>query len=215
MVGVQTPVGQQIQMRVEQLPVQFVARQATPSARTEDTQHRFGVLHCAYLPVICVSGHLAPFALRPAFPASLAGRYSCDYYGASVTSRTRVLRVIPRSSSSYVLARLRRPIHLLESPHWGSLRIPEIAPATYTCRRRIRHRFQASFRRMMSCIFWRLGFRQSSFRHITRVPQRPAPYAWTRPPLSWQATVPVTLRIKVSHQTQKPPSEFLPAPLGI
>ena len=28
---------------------------------------------------------LAPFALRAAFPPSLAGRYSRDYYGASVT----------------------------------------------------------------------------------------------------------------------------------
>jgi hypothetical protein len=31
------------------------------------------------------------------------------------------------------------------------------------CERRARHRFQASFRWMDSCIFWRLGFRQSSF----------------------------------------------------
>ena len=31
------------------------------------------------------------------------------------------------------------------------------------CERRTRHRFQASFRWMNSCIFWRLGFRQSSF----------------------------------------------------
>ena len=30
-------------------------------------------------------GHLAPFALYPAFPDSLAGRYSHDYYEASVT----------------------------------------------------------------------------------------------------------------------------------
>jgi len=28
---------------------------------------------------------LAPFALRTAFPSSLAGRYSRDYYGACVT----------------------------------------------------------------------------------------------------------------------------------
>lgn len=32
-----------------------------------------------------MSDHLAPFALRTAFPSSLAGRYSCDYYEASVT----------------------------------------------------------------------------------------------------------------------------------
>lgn len=31
------------------------------------------------------------------------------------------------------------------------------------CERRTRHRFQASFRWMDHCIFWRLGFRQSSF----------------------------------------------------
>jgi len=31
------------------------------------------------------------------------------------------------------------------------------------CGRRTRHRFQASFRWMDHCIFWRLGFRQSSF----------------------------------------------------
>ena len=68
---------------------------------------------------------------------------------------------------------------------------------------------------MGTCIFWRLGFRQSSFRHITRVPQRPVPYAWARPPVSWHALVPFTFRIQVSHQTQEPPSEFLPAEPGI
>jgi len=33
----------------------------------------------------CHPHHLAPFALRTAFPSSLAGRYSRDYYGACVT----------------------------------------------------------------------------------------------------------------------------------
>ena len=36
-------------------------------------------------------------------------------------------------------------------------------------RRRDRRRLQASFRRGTSYPFWRLGFRQSSFRHITRI----------------------------------------------
>ena len=36
-------------------------------------------------------------------------------------------------------------------------------------RRRGRRRLQASFRRASNCTFWRLGFRQSSFRHITRI----------------------------------------------
>jgi hypothetical protein len=54
-------------------------------------------------------------------------------------------------------------------------------------------RLQASSRRMRSCIIWRLGFRQSSFRHITRVPQHLAPHAWARPLLSWHALVPFHL----------------------
>jgi hypothetical protein len=64
-------------------------------------------------------------------------------------------------------------------------------------------------------IFWRLGFRQSSFRLITRVPQSTVPNVWTRSLVSWHALVPFTFRIQVSHQTQEPPSEFLPAEPGI
>jgi hypothetical protein len=52
-------------------------------------------------------------------------------------------------------------------------------------------------------------------RHIPRVPQRADPNAWARPLLSWHALVPFTFRIQVSHQTQEPPSGFLPAALGI
>ena len=54
------------------------------AALTQDTQHRFGVLHYAYLPDLMCPLHLAPFALRTAFPPSLAGRDSGDYYEASV-----------------------------------------------------------------------------------------------------------------------------------
>jgi len=51
-----------------------------------------------------VSGHLAPFALRTAFPPSLAGRDSGDYYEASVAiglapgrrSRVRLCRTWQR-----------------------------------------------------------------------------------------------------------------------
>jgi hypothetical protein len=38
------------------------------------------------------SGHLCPFALRVAFPLSLVGRYSHDYYGHSVTLGLAPLR---------------------------------------------------------------------------------------------------------------------------
>lgn len=84
-VGVDPPVGQQIQLRVEQLPIQLLTRQLPPAAPTQDTQHRFGVLHFAYLPILIgIFKHLAPLALWTAFPSALAGRCSCDYYGASV-----------------------------------------------------------------------------------------------------------------------------------
>ena len=46
-----------------------------------------------------------------------------------------------------------------------------------------RRRFQASFRRALFRAFWRLGFRQSSFRHIARISRHTAPYAWARSPV--------------------------------
>jgi hypothetical protein len=86
------PPGEQVQLRVEHLPVQFLARQALPAALTDDAKYRFGALHFAYLPVTLKSFHLCPFALRAAFPPSLAGRYPCDYYGHSVTIGLAPLR---------------------------------------------------------------------------------------------------------------------------
>jgi hypothetical protein len=68
---------------------------------------------------------------------------------------------------------------------------------------------------MEHCIFWRLGFRQSSFRHVARVSQRIAPYAWTRPLVGCHAAVPLTFRRQVRHQTQEHPTKFLPATQGI
>ena len=47
------------------------------------TVSAFCITHTSWHPVIL--NRLAPFALRAAFPPSLAGRYSRDYYGASVT----------------------------------------------------------------------------------------------------------------------------------
>jgi hypothetical protein len=84
LVGVDAPVGQQIQLRVEQLSIQLRARQTTLAALTQDTQNRFGALHYAYLPNWICPLHLTPFALQAAFPPSLAGRDSGDYYEASV-----------------------------------------------------------------------------------------------------------------------------------
>ena len=69
-------------------------------------------------------------------------------------------------------------LNLLDCPHWATLRAPEVAATAKRCRRRARRRYRVSCRRTMPCIFWRLGFRQSSFRHITRVPRRVTPDTW-------------------------------------
>ena len=55
----------------------------------------------------------------------------------------------------------------------------------------------------------------ADFRHIARVSRRAAPDTRARPPLFWHALVPFTFRIAVSHQTQGPSSESLPAAPGI
>jgi len=55
------------------------------------------------------------------------------------------------------------------------------AASTWTPRGKGRRRLQASFRRASICAFWRLGFRQSGFRHIARAARPTAPYAWARP----------------------------------
>ena len=130
--------------------------------------------------------------------------------------------MIPRSSLSYVLAQLRCPTHLLECPHWASLRAPEVALAAKECLRRTRRRFRASFRRTDICIFRRLGFRQSSFHLIARIARRAAPYAWTQPPLSWHALFPYCpfrLRLAIRFKNNPPsPSrlhrEYNRAPRG-
>src|ERR1700730_16278392 len=80
---------------------------------------------------------------------------------------------------------------------------PEVATEKYSLHHRGRRRFQASFRRVRLFTFWRLGFRQFRFRHITRASQHLVPYAWARPLVSWHAIVPFTFRIQVSHQAQR------------
>ena len=76
-------------------------------------------------------------------------------------------------------------------PRQGIAPAPQrIAASTCLPCGRGRRRLQASFRRVPDCAFWRLGFRQSSFRHITRIPRRTAPYAWARSPVSWPANFP-------------------------
>jgi hypothetical protein len=64
--------------------VQYAAGFRLPCAhRISVTVSAFCITHTSWYPESF--NRLAPFALRAAFPPSLAGRYSRDYYGASVT----------------------------------------------------------------------------------------------------------------------------------
>jgi hypothetical protein len=111
--------------------VQFAAGFRLPGARRIPvTVPALCITHTSRHPVIL--NRLAPFALRAAFPPSAAGRYSRDYYGASVTAGLASRPVIPRSSLSYVLARPRLPVHLLGCPRWAS-------PRHWRCARTQRH----------------------------------------------------------------------------
>src|SRR5450759_4587955 len=169
MVGIDAAVGQEIQLRVEHLPVETFKRQATPSAFTKDTQHRFGLLHFAYLlgwyehPIAW-----PPLPVRTAFPSSLAGRYPCDYYGASVTMRARARQVISRSSLTYLTRDLGVPFVSFNA-------LAGHRPVLWRCTGGTTTPMQitgAGFGRLSGgCDFpsleTRLGFRQSSFRLIT------------------------------------------------
>ena len=79
-----------------------VALQRLCRSVTENTKDYFSILHFASSAAPFMFNRLCPFALRPAFPASLTGRYSCDYYGHSVAIELAFLRTIPRSSVLYV-----------------------------------------------------------------------------------------------------------------
>src|SRR6266540_6766914 len=57
-------------------------------------------------------------------------------------------------------------------PSLGIARTMEVASTYIPCRRMVRHRFQASFRRVRVFTERRLDFKQSSLCHITRVPSR-------------------------------------------
>ena len=90
-------------------------------------------------------------------------------------------------------------------PSLGIAPALEVRPHPTPCARSAGHRFHASFRRGKVYPGWRLGFRQSSFSHIARVPSARRPYASARPLVSWHALVPFTFQIQVSHQTQEYP----------
>src|SRR5260370_188216 len=140
----------------------------------------------------------APSPCGPAFPASLAGRCSCDYYGHSVAIGLAPAgdpAVRPRRTCR---ARHRPPTHLLNRPRWAAPRVTEAAPA---------HGFMPGpdaapvpgvIPEGAHIHHWRLGFKQSSLGHITRVLRHPPLDASNPPPLSYHPLVPFTFPPRVA-----------------
>jgi hypothetical protein len=130
LVGADVAVGQQVQALAEHLPAKLRERQALPAALAGDAQHRPGFPHCAYL---TVSSCPSPVPLRPAARlsrASLAGRDPCDYHGHSAAPGLASGR---RSRVHYrrpYLARLRRPVRLLQCPGTSAFALATPIPAT-------------------------------------------------------------------------------------
>ena len=79
LVGVDVPVGQQVQVLVEHLPVKLRERQALPAALAENAKYHCGFLHCASLMVPYRSIACAPSPCGPSLAVSrLDGRYPAD-----------------------------------------------------------------------------------------------------------------------------------------
>jgi hypothetical protein len=91
---------------------------------------------------LVMSDRLVCFALWAAFPPSLAGRNSCDYYQTSVAVGLASRRRSHVRPCRTCRAERRRPTHLLECPHWASPCTPEVASANERYQRRARHRFR-------------------------------------------------------------------------
>jgi len=75
-------------------------------------------------------------------------------------------------------------------PSLGIAPLPGVAAGTSAACRRGGTGYRRLSGGCPNCTFWRLDFRQSSFRHITRTSRHAVPYAWTRQPVSWHAIFP-------------------------
>jgi hypothetical protein len=88
---------------------------ASGSPVTHPIWRSSGYRHSA--PCLPWMGRLPPFALSLAFPASLVGRCSHDYYGGCVTLGLAPRRRSRGLSRQYVQARCRCPTHPLVRSH--------------------------------------------------------------------------------------------------
>src|SRR5262249_1346515 len=120
LVGVDAPVGHQVQVLVEHLSVELIARQAFPAALAEDFKHHFGFLHYAYLAVLAIQ---SPVPLRPVVRLSRSPDWQAVTPATTTgTPSPRIARApgsIPRSPRCTCRAGLRRPVCPLECPDWA------------------------------------------------------------------------------------------------
>jgi hypothetical protein len=107
------------------------------------------------------------------------------------------------TSSPYVPARRRPPTHLLDRPHWATLRSLEVARSHGSCPGRPRSPVTGVVPAGAHSHRWRLGFKQSSLGHIARILRHPAMDASRRPPLHRHALVPFRFPIQVSRSIQE------------
>jgi hypothetical protein len=99
-------------------------------------------------------------------------------------------------------------------PSLGIAPSPEGCDGDFTRPSQGWHRFQASFPADVNFHLLEIGIEAIKLSPYHAGPQSTVPTPGTRPLVSWHALAPFTFRIQVSHQTQEPPFEFLPAGPG-
>jgi hypothetical protein len=154
-----------------------------------------------------MSSYLSPFAMWTAFPPS-------DYYGDSVAIGLAPRRPSRASVAQYVIARFRQPTHLLCEliVRWLNLRRCKFPKRTGLAQVDIANSHRSD---EPSADILRLGFKQSSLCHVTRVSRSGDVGGCSRSPLSQHAEL--TRPLSASGWLGDPGiiSESLPPSAGI
>ena len=146
-------------------------------------------------PLLGSSGHLSPFALYTAFPCSLDGRHTVDYYGDSVTVGLAPRR---RSRVPFGTERLEHDVGVPLIP-LNRFVIDRLSGEGYDARKSNAPLLSASpvdaVAKSVRFHRWGLGFKQSSFRPIMRALQDETIGVFWSLPLFRYALVPSGFRL--------------------
>ena len=160
-------------------------------------------------PLLGWSGHLSPFALYTAFPCSLDGRHTVDYYEDSVT-----LGLAPRRRSRVPFGpeRLEHDVGVPLIP-LNRFVIDRLSGEGYGTRNSHAPFLTASpvdaVAKSVRFHRWGLGFKQCSFRPIMRALQDDTISVFWPLPLFRHALVPSSFRLQVNRMAQRSPFEPL------